>query len=193
MHRTGRYLEPMWIGTTLLTIGTGLYIHLDANTSVGPILGFQIVAGLGSGCLFEPPLIALQSMVAQDETATATSTLSFIRGLALALSVVIGGVVFQNSMQGRSSTLRTAGLPVNITEDLTGKNAAANIGLVHLLADHPAQQMAVREAFAWSTRNIWILYTCVGFIGVVASFFVTKRYMVQEHTETVTGLKKDGN
>ena len=190
IHRTGRYLEPMWVGIILLTIGTGLYIKFNATSSIGNIIGFQILTGLGSGCLFEPPLIALQAMVKQEDTATATSTMGFLRGLSVALSVVVGGVAFQNSMESRSSVLRNAGLPSNITGELNGANAAANVGLVHLLADRPAQQLVVREAFAWSIRNMWIMYTCVSFVGVVASFFVKKQYLVQEHTETITGLKK---
>lgn len=180
----------MWAGTVLLTVGYGVLIDLDPRSSAGKIVGYQIIAGIGSGCLFEPPLIALQARVAQDETATATSTLSFIRGLALALSIVVGGVVFQNSMQGRSSSLRAAGLPYNLTLELTGKSAAAHVDIIHTLANHPRQQLAVEQAFAWSMRNMWIMYACAAFIGVVLSLFVRKAHLGQEHTETITGLKK---
>lgn len=190
IHRTGRYLEPIWIGTTFLAVGYGLLIDLSAQSSVGKMVGYQIIAGIGSGCLFEPPLIALQACVAQDDTATATSTLAFIRGLALALSVVIGGVVFQNSMQERSSFLRAAGLPQNITRELTGKNAAAHVDVVHMLSSFPQQQLAVKQAFAWSMRNMWIMYACAAFIGVLVSLLVRRAHLGQEHTETVTGLKK---
>ena len=191
IHRTGHYREPIWLGTALMTIGNGLFINLGANSSLGMIIGYQIVEGIGAGCLFEPPLIALQACVAQEDTATATSTLSFVRGLALALCVVIGGVVFQNSMSNRSSFLHAAGLPANITNALTGKNAAAHVYIVQALDGHPQQQQAVKEAFAWSMRNMWIMFTCVGFIGVISSLFVRNAHLRQEHTETRTGLKKD--
>ena len=156
------------------------------------MLVFQIMAGLGSGFLFEPPLIAIHSRVAQDDTATATSTLSFVRGLSLAVSVVIGGVVFQNSIAGSAAQLPAAGLPANMTEALTGQNAAANVNLIHTLQGQPAQQLAVRVAFASSIRNMWICYASVGFLGILASLFVRKQYLVEEHTETITGLKKKG-
>lgn len=58
IHQTGRYLELIRCGMVLLTIGTGLYIYLGATSSIAKIVGFQIIAGLGAGMLFEPPLIA---------------------------------------------------------------------------------------------------------------------------------------
>ena len=91
-----RYRELMWAGTLLMTIGIGLFIALHANSSIAQIVGFQLVEGLGSGMLFQPPLVALQAMVSQADTATATATLGFIRNIATSLGVVLGGVVFQN-------------------------------------------------------------------------------------------------
>ena len=34
IHRTGHYREFIWAGTTLMTLGTGLYIYFGADTSV---------------------------------------------------------------------------------------------------------------------------------------------------------------
>jgi MFS family permease len=190
IHRTGRYLECMIAGTLLLCLGTGLFISFSATTPLKQIIGFELVEGIGAGLLFEPPLIAIQSMVSQDDTATATSTFSFLRSIGTCLSVVIGGVVFQNSMQLRSSALQAAGLSEELVQHFSGKDAASNVMLIRTIAD-PAQQMAVKEAFAFSMRNMWILYTCVGAFGFVASLFVGKQTLKQEHTETITGLKKE--
>ena len=57
-----------------------------------------IVAGLGAEFLCSPPLVALQAMVSQEDTATATATLGFVRNLATILVVVISRMVFQNGM-----------------------------------------------------------------------------------------------
>lgn len=190
IHRTGRYLELVWAGVLFLTLGFGLLIDLDAYSSLTKIVLFQIVAGLGSGLLFEPPLIALQSLVSQDDTATATSTFTFIRSLALALSVVIGGVIFQNGMTLRAPLLRASGLPSNITDQLSGSAAAANVMVISTLKN-PAQKIVVKEAFAWSLRNMWILFTSVSACGIVATAFIKKQVLSSEHTETRTGLKKD--
>lgn len=187
MHRTGQYRPNMWLGTILITLGTGLYLLFDANTSIGTIIGVEIIGGVGSGLLFEPPLIAIQQGVDQDDVGTATSTQSFIRSLALSLSVIVGGIVFQQSMDLRRSSLAQAGLPASTLEALSGKNAGANVMLGKTLP--PAQALAVKDAFTWSIRNMFIMFTAFGALGMVASLFVVKKKLSKEHRETITGLK----
>ncbi|KAH2023336.1 hypothetical protein KXV43_001647 [Aspergillus fumigatus] len=188
IHRTGRYRELIWLGMTLLTIGNGLYIHLDAYSSLGRIIGYQFLSGIGAGFLFEPPIIAIQAMVSQDETATATATVGFIRNLATSASIVIGGVVFQNSMRRMKPTLLAAGMSETLTEQMSGDSAAANIEMIKTIED-ATQLLAVKEAFASSLRNMWILYTCMSALGIVAGVFILKTRLNKEHVETRTGLR----
>lgn len=54
----------------------------------------------------------------------------------------------------------------------------------------PLQRQAVKQAFAWSIRNIWILYTALAAVGLVASAFIRKQELSKEHVETKTGLKE---
>ena len=189
IHRTGRYRELIWIGMALLTIGNGLYIYFNATSSITEIVIFEFIAGTGAGLLFEPPLIALQALVSQDDTATATATLGFFRNLAASFSIVIGGVVFQNGMQLQIPKLRMEGLSAGIIQQLSGGDAAANVMIVGTVSD-PAQQVAVKEAFVLSLRNMWILYTCMSAIGLLASGFIAKKALSKEHTETKTGIKQ---
>ncbi|RDW78290.1 hypothetical protein BP5796_06142 [Coleophoma crateriformis] len=192
IHRTGRYLELMYVGSVLMAVGSGLYILFDANPSISHILGFQIAFGLGSGSLFQAPLIAIQALVSQSDTATATSTLGFARNLAAALSVVIAGVIFQNSMDTRinSLALPPINLPANVTALLSHGAAAANVAVVAIIQD-PIQKLAVKEAFAGSFRNMWIFYTSLSGLAVVASMFVKKTVLSSIHVETKTGLQSE--
>ncbi|OKL58074.1 hypothetical protein UA08_06487 [Talaromyces atroroseus] len=192
MHQTGRYREVIFVGTILTTLGTGLYIDLDVDSSLAKIVLYQIVTGLGTGCLFAPPIIALQVNVSQAETASATATLGFIRNLATAVSIVLGGVIFQNSMNLRKSDLRAAGLTANETNLFAGESASASILLLDGVIADPAQRRVVRDAWSWSLSNIWILYTCVAAVGVVASCFVKKMQLNknEEYVETKTGISE---
>ena len=190
IHRTGRFRELIWVGTVLLCIGFGLFISFNAQTTTAKAVGFQMIGGIGSGLLFEPPLIALQCQVAQQDVATATSTLSFIRNMALTLSVVIGGTIFQNSMDSQQSFLRAQGLPQDLLRKLAGENAMANVMLSRTL-ENPAWEMAAKEAFSYATRNMWITYTVFAFLGVIAGVFIDKAHLATEHVETVTGIKKE--
>ncbi|KAL3475405.1 major facilitator superfamily domain-containing protein [Aspergillus californicus] len=189
IHRTGRYQGVIWLGMALVTLGTGLFINYNTASTLGKIIGYQIISGFGCGLLFFPPLLALQSNIPPKDTATATATFGFVRNIAMALSVVLGGVVFQNSMLLRKSRLVDAGLSDTLLSEFAGAEAAANVLAVKDVAD-PFQRQAVKDAFSWSIRNIWILYTALAAVGLVASAFITKRQLSREHVETKTGLKE---
>lgn len=186
-HQTGRYRELIWAGTLLMTIGTGLYINFSTDTSIGEIVGFEIVAGIGTGLLFQPPLIAVQAMASQADTATATSTLGFVRNMGTSLSVVLGGIVFQNGMEARVSSLRAAGLSPSSVELFSDGNAAASVERIKDIQD-PVEQRAIKDAFAWSLRNLWIMYTCIAAISLIVSALLKHRVLSKEHTETRTGI-----
>ena len=175
----------------LFTIGEGLLIKLNVDSSLPTILIFQLIAGFGAGLLFEPPLIALQATTSQKDIATATGTFSFIRSLSTSLAAVIGGVIFQNGMDIQGPKLRAAGLSSQLLRDLSGRSAAANVENVMSMLSDPMQRLVVKEAFAWSLRNIWILCTGVIFCGLLFGLFIKRTALSREHIETKTGLSKD--
>ena len=190
IHKTGHFRELIWVGTVFLCLGNGLFIMLDANTSTVTMVGLTVIFGIGAGMLFSPPMIAVQSRTKQEHVATATSTLSFCRSMSVAISAILGGVVFQNSMDGRSKALRESGLSAALVDALAGKKAAANVALGSMPA-HPAQQAIIRSAFAHSIRNMWIMYTVLAGLAAVAGMFVGKAKLAREHVETVTGMKAE--
>jgi MFS family permease len=191
IHRTGHFLELIYIGTVLATIGSGLYIHFSATSSVGMIIAFEIITAVGVGLLFEPPLLAIQATVPQDDVATATSTAGFVKTLAMAMSVVIGGVIFQNAMDHRVASLGAP--PVSLQQSfldlLSDGKAAANVRVVSLIHD-PVQKLAVKQAFAWALRNMWIFYACLAGLCIVCSVFIERQHLSKAHIETRTGLKE---
>ncbi|OCL12975.1 MFS drug transporter [Glonium stellatum] len=189
IHQTGRYREITWAGVILMTLGTGLYINFRTDTSVAKIAGFEIIGGIGTALLFQTPLIAIQNTVSQADTATATATLGLIRNLATSLSIVLGSVVFQNSMAARQSSLAAAGLSKSVLEALSSDQAAANVKIVETIQD-AAQRQVVQDAFAWSLRNMFIMYTGVAAVAMVGGAFIKQRHLSTEHTETKTGIKQ---
>ncbi|KAK3716875.1 hypothetical protein LTR37_006225 [Vermiconidia calcicola] len=189
IYRTGHYREVIWLGMFLLTLGTGLYIHFDRTSSVAEIVGFELIGGIGAGFLFEPPLIAIQATVSQADTATATASFGFIRNIAMAMSIVIGGVIFQNGMNNRIPYLEAAGLNSTFTKAFSHGEAAASVELIKQIAD-ARQRIAVEDAFAWSLRNMWIAYAVIMVVGLVASAFIKHNVLSTVHTETQTGIEK---
>ena len=185
IRKTGRYRPVIWFGTTLMCIGFGLYINFPATASWPRIILFQIVAGLGVGPNFQAPLIALQSKIRPRDIAAATATFGFVRNLATAMSVVIGGVIFQNQMAQHAAQLSM--LPPQAAAALAGGSAGASTQLVDALPD--AQKQPVLDAYAESLSRMWIFYTCTGFLAVVFSFLIGKRTLSKDHTEVRTGIE----
>lgn len=113
-----------------------------------------------------------------------------MRNIGVSLSIVIGGVIFQNGMSLQKQKLQAHGLPAALVHSLSGPDAATNIDLIPTIAD-PAQKLAVKQAFAWSLRNLWILCTCMAALGLLAAALVTQKELSREHTETRTGINKE--
>jgi hypothetical protein len=188
IHQTGRYVEIIWAGTTCLTLGTGLYIGLGIDISLGKTIVFEIIGGIGLSLLLSTPMIAIQNNVSQADTAVGTSTLGFTRNIASSLSLVLGGIVFQNSLSQKHPSLVSAGLNETYLAAFEGYDAAANVDLIPTVPDL-MQRRAVQSAYAFGMRNMFILYTAFAAIGLLASPFIKHRHMSTEHTETKTGIE----
>ena len=188
INRTGRYNTLIYAGTIVTTLGFGLLIDLKPSTGLAKIIIYQVIGALGSGLLLQPPLIAIQANVAQEETATATSTLTFIRGLGQAIAIVIGGVVFSSSINLRQPMLADAGLSRDLLNTFSGADAQANVGKLHGM-HNIAQQHLVQQAYAWSLRNVWVLTTSVVALTIGLSYFVGTHALATQQEETRTGLR----
>jgi hypothetical protein len=80
-------------------------------------------------------------------------------------------------------------LSSNITDALSGGQAAASVMVISTIQD-AGQKLAVKDAFVWSMRNMFIFSTCVAALAVVASLFIKKSFLSKVHVETKTGLKE---
>ncbi|KAI9680046.1 MAG: hypothetical protein M1817_005062 [Caeruleum heppii] len=186
IRKTGRYLEPIWFGMFVMTLGFGLFIDLGKDSGWAKIILYQIVAGLGVGPNFQSPLLALQSLIAPRDIATATATFGFTRNLATSISVVLGAVVFQNAMSAQQPRLRAA-LDPQTAQLLSGGSAGANVMLVQSLPD-PQREIA-REAFVQALRKMWILFVVLAVLGLVASAFIGRQVLSKTHEASKTGLE----
>jgi hypothetical protein len=188
IKKTGKYLPPIFVGLAFMTLGYGLFIDLDAHSSWAKIILYQIVAGIGVGPLFQAPLIALQSLVPGRDIAAATSTFQFVRNIGTSISVVIGGVVFQNTISSQQDRL-VAALGPQSASRLGGFNAGANVGFINSLP--PAQKEVARDVFAHAFHDMWIMYVCFAALGLLTGFLITKQVLSRQHEATKTGLEAE--
>lgn len=188
INKTGNALYPVYFGLTFMTVGFGLFIDLGADRNWAKIIIFQIIAGLGIGPNFQAPLIALQGRTAPRDIAVATSAFEFTRNLATAISVVVGGVIFDNQI-GKMRTALASELPANVVQALTSGGAGAATTLVNQLPG-PQKQIA-QTAYADALRPIWYLYVTLAFVAILVAFIIGKHELSREHEETETGLQAE--
>ena len=188
IKKTGQYLPPIWFGIFFMTLGYGLYIDLPNGREWGRIFPYQIIAGIGVGPNFQSPLIALQTNVQPRDIATATATFGFVRQLSTAISVVIGGVIFQNGMKMREATLRSA-LGQATAQEIGGGGAGAATGIVKALPE-PGRHVAT-GVYVDSLRTMWIFYVAISACGLVAAALIGRKTLAKTHEVQKTGLEEE--
>ncbi|KAI0877716.1 multidrug resistance protein fnx1 [Hypoxylon argillaceum] len=186
MKKTGQYLPAIIFGMFFLTLGFGLFIDLGSPVNWAKLVVYQIIAGIGVGPNFQSPLIALHSGLHPKDIAAGTSTFQFIRQLATSISIVVGGVVFQNGMQRQYPTL-LAQLGPELADKLSGGSAGANVALVASLQGE--QGRVARDAYWNSLRELFIVFTALSALGLLIGPLVGQRKLSKEHTEHKTGLQ----
>ncbi|KAJ3456803.1 hypothetical protein MRS44_016826 [Fusarium solani] len=183
---TGNYFYVVSAGMAIATVGFGLFVDLPLNKDFTKIILYQLVAGIGVGPNYQSPLIALQNNVEPHDIGSATSTYGFIRQLASAISIVIGGVVFNNKMQAQQDKLRKA-LGPKLAKMLSGSSASSNVFTVAELQGEKGR--VARGAFLTALRTIYIMFAVFAGLGLVANLFIKQRQMSRDHQEHQTGLQ----
>lgn len=179
---------PIYIGLALMTLGFGLFIDLKPDSSWAKIIIYQIICGLGIGPIFQAPLIVLQSVSAPEDVGTATSSFEFARNLATAISVVVGGVIFDNSMISKRPSLQ-AHLPASIVQLLTSGEAGAATEVIHRLPQ--AQRLFAQNEYSDALRGVWYFSVALSAVALASSFFISRKELSKEHKETETGLEAE--
>ena len=190
MNRLGHFTLIVRSGAVLLTTGAGLLVLLKDTSSVKMITGLQAVCGAGAGLLLEAPLIALQAHTEPDDVATANGTFGFLREMGAAVSLMVGGVVFQSSVSNSAKSLNTKHIEDRMIVKFLGANAEANAPQVKIIADVHSR-VAVERVYASALSNVWALYTAVAGLGVLAAALVSTKKLSSEHVEIRTGLHRN--
>jgi hypothetical protein len=191
IFRYGWIRHIIWIGMALSTVGFGLFITLGPTTSLPNLVAIEVVAAMGIGAVFQAPLIAYQAAVDTADMAIATALFGFVRSLSTSISVVIGGVVFQNTIQGYSDRLSAVLGNSSLAEDFSAVNATSSVLIVHTLDS--LQQDAVKAAYVAGLREMWKMYAGIAGCGLVAALLMENPSLaVQARGETSTTANNTG-
>lgn len=186
IKKTGNYKLPIASGLLVMVLGFGLLVDLGPRVNWAKLIVYQIIAGIGVGPNFQAPLIALQQNIEPRDIGSATSCFAFLRQMGTSVSVVVGGVIFNNEMGRQQASLQRQ-LGPELADLLTGANAAGNVELVAGLEG--ADGDVARAAYWRAMRTMFIVYTCFAALGFIVSLFLQQMKLSKDHTEHKTGLK----
>ncbi|KAI1319727.1 major facilitator superfamily-domain-containing protein [Xylariaceae sp. FL0255] len=187
IQQTGKYRPLMYAAQVLLTLGTGLFIDLEFERNLPKLFIFQILTGIGVGLNIEAPIISAQASATVRDTAAVIATMGFLRSIATAVSVVLGGVIFQNQMTAMNSAL-AAELGSQVAGQFNGENAAANVETILSLSTD--DQVLVRRAYYQAIRTVWIMYIAFAGLATFMNLFVGQHYLSKEKNEVVLGINR---
>lgn len=164
MQRTGKYLPVMYIAQGFLVLGSGLLISLKFESNITKLVIFQILVGIGVGMNIEAPILAAQAAAGVRDTAAVTATMGFVRSLSTAISVVVGGVVFQNEMNAKNGELASRlGSDSSLANIFNGDNAASSVEKISTVGLNVDQQVLVRKTYFEALRMVWVM---VGLLNI---------------------------
>jgi hypothetical protein len=195
IYRYGWIRPIVWAGMALTTVGFGLFITLGPTTSLPSLVAIEVIAAMGIGAVFQAPLIAYQAAVDTADMAIATALFGFVRSLSTSISVVIGGVVFQNTIQDYSDKLSAVLGNASLAGDFSAANATSSVLVVHTLDS--LQQDAVKEMYVAGLREMWKMYAGIAGCGLVAALLMKKHILAEPESEersiaTNTDAEVDG-
>ncbi|KAI0148070.1 efflux pump [Hypoxylon sp. NC0597] len=101
LQKMGFIIPIAVVGTIFLALGSGLYSLLQPGTSTGDWVGFQILAGVGSGLSMQLAIISIQAAVGEEQLATGMALVIFAQSLGPAIVLVVCNVIFNSSLKSQ--------------------------------------------------------------------------------------------
>lgn len=186
LTKFGRYKPILMVAFAVIAAGFGLFSMLDANSSTGAWVGFQVAESFGAGFGMAAMLPALLAPLTDKDTAVATSVWAFFRTFGVMWGVAVGGAVYTN----RSAKLAAAGA---ISSNATvaahfiagGAYASAEARFLNSLsAQTRAEVIAVQSS---ALQRSWQVAIGFGALGLIAAALM-KEIPLRKENDTEFGM-----
>ncbi|KAI0966818.1 major facilitator superfamily domain-containing protein [Xylaria arbuscula] len=162
MSRLARYSPVLRTGLLLWTLGCGLKLLFDENTSTYIYVVVLVIEGAGVGWVHQPGLVALQANSREEDRAVATGTRNVLRSLGGVVGIAISSAARYAAMY---ETLHQTVPDWLCKRVLQGASHAGDQGT---MAYEPYIQNALLDGF----RVTFIIQVPLVALCFLASFFV---------------------
>lgn len=152
---------PVWVGSAIYVVGSGLLYTLDINSNIGHWIGYQVLAGFGIGMSVQIPFIAVQVVTSKVDMPIANALVMFFNTVFGAIAVSIAENVLINT------------LTKGILEHAVGLDpqVVINAGVLHFRKVVPAQYLSgVLIAYQLAIANCFVIAAVTAGLSFVISF-----------------------
>jgi MFS family permease len=162
ISRQKRYGECIWLGFTLLTVGTSITTLFNRSTPVYGNVLTLVLLGIGNGNVFQPTIISLQAHSPKAQRAIVISIRNFIRCLGGAIGLAVSAAILQNTLR--------ASLPERFQDLAHSVYTKPNYSLYDA-----ADQEVILGAYEKASHAVFVLYAPVAGICLLCCVFVKDR------------------
>lgn len=156
----GHYIPWMIAGSTLSTIGAGLIFTLDLGSPSGKWIGYQILAGVGSGLSFQIPIIVAQDVAEPSDVSSISAIILFFQTITGAVFISVAQVLFTNKLLQK------------VGENVPGVDPAMVLitGATELRTEWHGRTLAgILRAYMAGLKDAYTLAIVLGGVAVVIS------------------------
>ncbi|PAV18984.1 MFS general substrate transporter [Pyrrhoderma noxium] len=179
VSKSGRYRPVVWAGWLVMTVGFGLMIMLDQDTSAAKQEIFILITGFGIGALFPAPLIGLQAAMPLKDMATSTATFTLLRTLGGTVGISVGGTIFSTEL-----SKRLAAIPEYASTLASGASSMTSYTSISHIEPASLRNL-VEHAYTRSLALIYIVSTPISFVGLLF-ILVIREYSLKRTVERGT-------
>ncbi|KAH6658391.1 major facilitator superfamily domain-containing protein [Truncatella angustata] len=165
IQRVGYYLPFAVLSAAISAVGNGLITTYTPWTSTARWVGYQILLGGGRGLGMQLGLIAVQNVLSPHQIPVGVAFLIFCQNFSGAVFVVVGSVIFTQSLV---SEVQTHAPSVSPEAALA---AGASAGAVRALVPAGGEELdGLLLAFSNSFNKVFYLLIAISFVGLFSAF-----------------------
>ena len=189
LARFGRYKPLHVIGFGIQTIGIGLCILLDEDSSTAQWVLSQAVGALGSGFVLNTLLPAVQAQTDESDQAATTAAWSFVRAFGSIWGVAIPAAIFANRFTELAATPE-GGIADPRVRAVFGEGDGAYMhALAAFIGAFPEpSRTEIISVYSRSLKLVWqigVAFSGLSFLLV----FLEKEVKMRKELETEFGLE----
>ncbi|KAI8865550.1 MFS general substrate transporter [Ramicandelaber brevisporus] len=163
ISKTGLYRPFIWTGSAIMSVGTGLLILWEQDSSNAAYILFPLVVGMGMGLCMQTILSAGQSQLDRTTLASGTALVNFFR----TIGGVLGLAIFTTIMNSKLTSEIEHARP----NDAVFVIGIARKGFEVFDKLNEEQLAVVKEAYSTALRTIFIAMVPFSVLTFVISLF----------------------